>query len=258
MNSVLDNEHSDLVVLNGDLISCEYVAPGKDNDLIDRIVAPLVIRNLPFAATFGNHDYSETCNPRSMASHMWWDIKGRNDNKLSFTTQSVEGPTEEIGWSNYFIPVYSSTDGSKLEMLLWFFDSKGGHVYQPGANLDIPTTSYVDKRVCKAASDQRPAHILTSQVVTWFQATRDQFNKQNGRVIPSLAFVHIPIQATRAFQKSRRNAETEPGLQAEIIGHQDDCPGIDCYNGGDYDFMKALVETQGLISVFSGHDHGVE
>jgi hypothetical protein len=152
MNSVLDNEHSDLVVLNGDLISCEYVAPGKDHDLIDRIVAPLVNRNVPFAATFGNHDYSETCNPRSMASHMWWDIKGRNGNKLSFTTQSVEGPTEEIGWSNYFIPVYSATDGSKLEMLLWFFDSKGGHIYQPGANLNIPTTSYVDKRVCNAAS----------------------------------------------------------------------------------------------------------
>jgi hypothetical protein len=146
MNSVLDNEHSDLVVLNGDLISCEWVAPGKDTEIIDHIIAPLVHRDLLFAATFGNHDYSETCSPRSMASHMWWDVKGTDGKKLSFTTQSVE----EVGWSNYYIPVYSSTDGSKLEMLLWFFDSKGGHVYQPGTNLNTPTSSYVDKKVCRS------------------------------------------------------------------------------------------------------------
>jgi hypothetical protein len=100
--------------------------------------------------------------------------------------------------------------------------------------------------------------MLTCQVVSWFEETRDQFNKQNGRTIPSLAFVHIPVQATRAFQKARRNPETEPGLDTEYIGHQDDCPGIDCYGGRDIDFMKALVATEGLISVFSGHDHGTE
>jgi hypothetical protein len=88
---------------------------------------------------------------------------------------------------------------------------------------------------------------------------RDNFNSQNGRIIPSLAFVHIPVQATRAFQKSGRLSKTaNPGLNTEIIGHEDDCEGSDCYNHRDYSFMKALVETEGLISVFSGHDHGVE
>lgn len=60
MNSVLDNEQPDLVVLNGDLISCEFVAPDKFESIIDEIVTPIVNRDLPFAATFGNHDYSET------------------------------------------------------------------------------------------------------------------------------------------------------------------------------------------------------
>lgn len=103
------------------------------------------------------------------------------------------------------------------------------------------------------------ASILIGQVVSWFQGTRDQFNRQNGRAIPSLAFVHIPVQATRAFQKSgARGENTEPGLETEFIGHQDDCAGNDCYNHRDYGFMKALVETQGLMAVFSGHDHGTE
>jgi predicted MPP superfamily phosphohydrolase len=147
MNSVLDNEQPDLVVLNGDLISCEYVAPDKFNGIIDQVVSPLVKRNMPFAATFGNHDYSETCSTSSMGSHMWYDVKGTDGKRLSFTTQSVEGLLEEVGWSNYYIPVYSSTNDNKLEMLLWFFDSKGGRVYQPGKNLDIPTPGYVDDRV---------------------------------------------------------------------------------------------------------------
>jgi hypothetical protein len=61
MNSVLNNGHTDLAVLNGDLISCENVAIDMFNNIIDRIVSPLVDRSLPFATTFGNHDYAEDC-----------------------------------------------------------------------------------------------------------------------------------------------------------------------------------------------------
>jgi predicted MPP superfamily phosphohydrolase len=147
MNSVLDNKHADLVVLNGDLLSCEYVAPDRYNDLLDQVVLPLVSRNLPFAATFGNHDYSETCNTHDMSAHMWYDVKGTNGKKLSFTTQSVDGANRDVGESNYYIPVYGSKDGRKLEMLLWFFDSKGGHVYQPGKNVDEPTGDNVHDKV---------------------------------------------------------------------------------------------------------------
>jgi hypothetical protein len=67
------------------------------------------------------------------------------------------------------------------------------------------------------------------------------------------------VQATRAFQRSGRLGEnTEPGLNTEEISHEDDCPGSDCYNYRDYDFMEALAETEGLMAVFSGHDHGIE
>lgn len=156
MNSVLDNEAPNLVVLNGDLISCEWVASQDANKLIDQIVAPLASRSIPFAATFGNHDASQTCDTRSMSEHMWWDVKGANGKKLSFTTQSVAGDVSKVGWSNYYIPVYSSTDSTELKMLLWFFDSKGGRVYQPGAG-DVAVDNWVDEKVqyasCKPLTD---------------------------------------------------------------------------------------------------------
>lgn len=88
------------------------------------------------------------------------------------------------------------------------------------------------------------------------------FRRQHGRVIPSLVFVHIPVHATAVFQKNSRSATAEPGLNEESIGHQGDVcdsAGNNCnYNGGDGPLMKALVETEGLMAVFSGHDHGVE
>lgn len=260
MNTVLDNEHPDLVILNGDLLSCEYVSPTSYNTLLDQVVSPMITRDLPFAATFGNHDYSETCNTHDMAAHMWYDVKGMSGKKLSFTTQSVDGANQDVGESNYYIPVYSSKDSERLEMLLWFFDSRGGHVFQPGANLDTPTGDSVHDRVPHFPSQTHPPHSLAypPQVVTWFQQTRNQFTQQNARIIPSLVFVHIPVQATRAFQKTLRTEATEPGIDDDVIGHQGDCPGIDCYTRADYGFMKALVETEGLVAVFSGHDHGVE
>lgn len=85
------------------------------------------------------------------------------------------------------------------------------------------------------------------------------------RVVPSLAFVHIPVHATWSFQQKKAggaNPNTEPGIDEEIIGYQgDECDiaGDNCeYTGRDSPFMKALVETEGLMAVFSGHDHGID
>ncbi|CAE7219698.1 hypothetical protein CFE70_010204 [Pyrenophora teres f. teres 0-1] len=244
MNSILDNEQPDFVVLNGDLVSCEWVAPEYLNELTDQIVAPLVDRNLPFGATFGNHDASKTCSTVSMSEHMWNDVKGKNGQKLSFTTQSVSGDYDQVGWSNYFIPVYSSTDSNELKMLLWFFDSKGGRKYQPTGD-DVQLPNWVDQKV-----------------VDWFRSTNSDFRQQYGRAIPSLAFVHIPIHATSAFQDDGYGSTTNPGINEEAIGQQgDSCDnsGNNCnYNGADIPFMKALVESEGLMAVFSGHDHMVD
>lgn len=52
-----------------------------------------------------------------------------------------------------------------------------------------------------------------------------------------------------------------PGLNTEqvtpqgvVCDSEDDCP----YTGADTPFMQALVDTEGLMGVFSGHNHGVE
>lgn len=147
MNSILEIERPNLVVLNGDLTSCEWVASQDVNTLVGQILAPLINRSLPFAATFGNYDASKTCSTRSMSERMW-NTKDKNGQRLSFTTSSVPGPDDIVGTSNYFVPVYSSSDKNKLAMLLWFFDSRGGRVYQPSGD-EIPVDGWVNEEVLK-------------------------------------------------------------------------------------------------------------
>ncbi|KAJ4982975.1 inactive purple acid phosphatase 16-like protein 2 [Stagonosporopsis vannaccii] len=248
MKSVLNNEQPSLVVLNGDLISGEFVAPENMSSLIDQVTDPLTERNIPYAATFGNHDMSKTCSTRIMSEHMWDHVKGKNGKRLSFTTSSVSGPYEQVGTSNYYIPVYASSGGGnpQLSLMLYFFDSKGGRDYQktdPNGD-DIPVPGWVDDKV-----------------TSWFRLTRDAIRQQEGRAIPSLAFVHIPPHAARALQRSGRDPNLAPGINEELIGHQafvcDSNKNCD-YTGADIPFMQALVDTEGLMGVFFGHDHGVD
>jgi hypothetical protein len=124
MDSVLDIEHSDFVVQNSDLISCDFAGLDQYRDIIDHVVSPLLQCTLPFVAIFGNHGYPETCSPISVAQHI------ANSRRLSFTMQSVDGPVEQVGRSNYYIPGYSFYDEKKFVMLLWFLDSRGRHFFR--------------------------------------------------------------------------------------------------------------------------------
>lgn len=148
MNNVLNAESgTDLVVLNGDLTSCEWIGPQDVNGTIDKIINPLINRNIPFAATFGNHDMSATCNTRSISEYIW-NAANKNGHQLTWTTSTVEGDYNHVGTSNYYIPIYGSRGGGnpKLKMILWFFDSKGGRQYQPGGP-NVPVADWVDDKV---------------------------------------------------------------------------------------------------------------
>jgi len=53
MNTVLDNESPQLVVLNGDLITGENTYLSNSTYYVDRIVQPMVQRGLSWASTYG-------------------------------------------------------------------------------------------------------------------------------------------------------------------------------------------------------------
>jgi hypothetical protein len=243
---VLDAEsRPNLVVLNGDLTTGENTFRENSTAYLDKIVAPLVARGLPWASTYGNHD--SQFNLSSLAL-----LARENRYKNSLTCSMVPG--REAGVTNYYLPVYDSGfrwPWSAPKLLLWFFDSRGGSYFQEhdGDGNEVPRPNWVDE-----------------SVVRWFRRTNNALTARWRRTIPSLVFVHIPTNASRAAQTEDGIGQyTEPGINDDYALAQqgegwcedgtndnEECP----YGGQDAAFMQALVDIPGILGVFSGHDHG--
>lgn len=245
INDILDAESQQLVVLNGDLITGENTFKENSTTYVDEIVQPLLSRNLSWASTYGNHDsdYNISRSGILAREHLWTNSR---------TRQMVTGPN--AGVSNYFLPVYANDCRNLYKcgpaLLLWFFDSRGGFLYQQrDANGDkIGQPNWVDQ-----------------SVVSWFQTTSTSFAKSYNRTIPSLAFVHIPTNASQAAQlEVGIDPNRQPGInddydlaqQAQGWCADGSNDGSCSYGGQDVPFMRAITSTPGLMAVFSGHDHG--
>lgn len=123
VRKVLQADQTQLVVLNGDLITGDGTRPENSTDYLDHVVAPIVEANLPWASTYGNHD-----NQPSLLTDNLFNREKTYTNSL--TQRMVQSDSVETGITNYYLPVYSA-DGSQdtPELILWFFDSRGGYVY---------------------------------------------------------------------------------------------------------------------------------
>lgn len=239
IRTILDTEQPNLVVLNGDLITGENTYLHNATHYLDHIVEPLVERSIPWASTYGNHDQQfNLSSERLLERELTYPT-------LSYTRSMMTSP--DAGVSNYVLPIYPNSsiadDASAPALLLWFFDSKGGSEFQREQDGETPD----DRRV------PIPDFVHPS-VVSWFLQTNAKLLQQYGQRIPSLAFVHIPVFAMAAYQRSRVERHREPGIN-------DDDPlspqsiKFGTYTAEDVPFMKALVDV-GVRAVFSGHDHG--
>ncbi|OQN99447.1 hypothetical protein B0A48_14424 [Cryoendolithus antarcticus] len=243
MNAILDGEQQQLVVLNGDLITGENTYRHNSSTYIDQIVAPLVQRGNYWASTYGNHD-----SDFNLSRHALFAREQHYANSL--TANMVH--TSDAGVTNYYLPVYSRDRQDRTpKLLIWFFDSRGGNQYQQQVNgTGVPIPNWVNP-----------------SVVEWFTSTKQNLSRhyQNAS-IPSLAFVHIPVSAMLAFQQASAGVSPtqEPGINDDNpLAPQGDAQGQGSvsgttftYGGQDVPFMQALLDTPGLMAVFSGHDHG--
>lgn len=239
MRTILDTESPDLVVLNGDLITGENTYLHNATHYLDQIVQPLVERQLPWASTFGNHD-----SQFNLSSERLLERELKEFPTSSYTRSMIR--STDAGVSNYVLPIFPSTGDGSAEapaLLLWFFDSKGGSKFQEEQDGKTPD----DRRV-------PIPDFVHSSVAEWFTQTNAKLTQQYGHAIPSLAFVHIPIFAMSAFQKTGVDKNFHPGINDDDpLSPQSMKTGV--YTAEDVPFMKSLVDV-GVKAVFSGHDHG--
>ncbi|KAF4857284.1 putative inactive purple acid phosphatase 16 [Colletotrichum siamense] len=242
MNDVLDKAKPDFVVLNGDLITGENAFLENASFVLDQIVQPMLDRNLPWSSTYGNHDYQFNLSGS--------DILAREGKWVNSRTKTMV--SGDVGVSNYYLPVYASDctkDSCAPELLLWFFDSRGGFKYlqKDSSGNQVGNPNWVDE-----------------SVVSWFKSTSSDLVDKHKKNITSLAFVHIPPDASRAVQAKGIDPAKEPGinqdnpLSRQSEGWCSDGTNKDTcsYGGQEKAFMQAVTATPGMLAVFSGHDHG--
>ncbi|EGX90689.1 Metallophosphoesterase [Cordyceps militaris CM01] len=238
--SVLDMEQPDFAVINGDLINGDSTRLDNSTHYLDQIVQPLIARNLTWGSTYGNHDHQPNLSGELLLA--------REQKFPGARTQSMV-PGVAAGSSNYYLPVYAATCRDVRccapKLILWFFDSRGGYYYQQRDRLGraVHHPNWVDE-----------------SVVRWFEATGAQLRKRYGRIIPSLGFVHIPAYASVELQARGVDPNRQPGINDENASPQaqgwceggtHECP----YGKQDAGFMTAISKTEGLMGLFSGHDH---
>lgn len=245
MRQVLATEKPDLVVLNGDLITGENTFQFNSTKYVHQIVAPLIEGQYLWASTYGNHD-----SKFNLSREALYKEEARFEN--SFTQH---GPSGTDGVTNYVLLVYppaaesskepgwfdrtlSSEDLPKPSALLWFFDSRGGAEYQH-----------------EPANEDNIDDVVTNGTVNWFRKTSANLRARYGS-LPSLAFVHIPILPFVDLQQQSDPAvhgPHYPGLNADVPPAQQ---GYSKTGREAIPFMQALLDTPGLHSIYSGHDHG--
>ena len=159
VDSVLQHERPDLVVLTGDIL---WGQPAQDHlyNVLNRIAKYKV----PFVYEFGNHDSEMT----GLTNHDLYNMARKVKNNLM--------PDIREGKELDYVLRILSHDGSRTAAALYCLDS---HSYPAGFPKDKSHGTYA---------------WLTFEQVEWYRQNSRLLTQQNGGTpLPALAFFHIPL-----------------------------------------------------------------
>ncbi|QIZ37294.1 metallophosphoesterase family protein [Saccharopolyspora sp. ASAGF58] len=235
MNAVLDDQRPDLVILNGDNITSGCDTELEMRQAMNNIVQPMEERKIPWAITYGNHDEDSTAKGGLDESEMleFYRSYAYNVNEL--------GPRGVTGTGNMNLFVHGSR-GNDPKFNLWLLDSGR---YAPG-NIagqnfaGYPTWDW-----------------LRMDQVAWYFQRSVEIERQVGRKVPGLMFIHIPLWEYRFMWfgsvDGRTDADHARGVARHgIVGERNEaeCPGP--FNSG---MFNAILTRGDVKGVFCGHDH---
>ena len=243
LNKAYDDTKPDLIVLTGDnilgnhLYDCELWTPlfvkDKPSEMkamgvaIDKLIAPIEERKIPFAMIYGNHDDRNRMTKEEQA-----------DFYRQYSCNIGLDGTESGDCDTYNIPIYSE-DGKEIKFNIWMLDS-----------------AWHDKEQDKCFEYVKP------EAIEWYKKTSAQLKEQNGgKPVPSLMFQHIPMLETFELIE-----ECDPSDEGAIEGPENkyyklkaECEG----EIGEYisavekktGQMEAIKECGDVKAVVFGHDH---
>ena len=203
VREMVETEKPDLVVVTGDII---YSAPADST--LSVVLKTFAQLGVPFCMTFGNHDYDF----KTPAVALY--------NQMQKTPNCVM-PVLQGKNTDYSLPILSS-NGKRTAAVLYCIDTHnkpaiggiGGYQW------------------------------ISHNQITWYRQRSTVYKQKNGgRPVPSLAFLHIPLPE---FNYATANT------QCPMYGSRLEKAYSPSINSGMFASIKEMGDIMG---VFCGHDH---
>ena len=215
----------DLILVTGDI---SYTIPiqtfSRDNLLpIYQFCTFMNSVGMPWAMVYGNHDTEAAagCTAEELSRLYQEYFLRQPDCPMLY----ADVQPDIYGRYNQYIRV-ENPDGS-LNRLLFLVDSND---YVQGADA---------KKYDSVHADQ----------IAWYAEAIDEVSAQEGRLVPSFVFMHIPFRAYAdaydALQDGSPEAQYLFGANNEAVSHPDHDSG----------FFDCIVDKSSTQAVFVGHDH---
>lgn len=208
---VLDNK-IDLIELTGDLFMLSNVQ--TVNDLLSFLEG----LNIPYAATWGNHDREGKYNPS------WLTKKFLNAKNSLYTEVDYD---DVYGYSNYVINVKAGSD------VKWQI-----------ANIDSGA-SYSDS----AFAIGRTYDFIRESQAEWWKAEHDLV----GETVPTIAYYHIP---QHEMEVAFNEVSADPSSHKHKFYKLEDFASSEAQTE-ESEFFK-VAKNHGLKAAFMGHAHSVD
>lgn len=210
---ILDDEKPDLVILSGDQV--EGPSAPDTQTAIFKVVQPLIERQIPWAAIFGNHDdEGERSIPRAAQMAIMQSLP---------YSLSQPGPENIEGVGNYYVEVLAPSPSEHSAITIYLLDTHG---------LSPDERKY------------RGYDWLKENQVEWFRTTSESLKKAKAHakythIHMDMAFIHIPLPEYGETGNIVKGGKWDEEVMA---------PGLNTH------FYDALAE-HGVVAVGCGHDH---
>lgn len=234
----------------------------KVRDTFSAFLGPVINAGVPFAATYGNHDFQCGILPDEQD-----DIYREFPGCLNPEADAADGSPLAIEPGTFALPVLSS-DGSEHVAMGVMLVNSGDYAGKPEEN-DAQYPRYVAHSRGLDLADSDGYGTPSAEAIAWLGDVQRTLAERNGdgEPVPSITFQHIPPQefydcltevpawTPNAVEGARNyagrcyvlnDAVCRPGSRlGEAIGCADE-------NVGEVD---ALREAGGYFALYCGHDH---
>lgn len=227
---IVEREQPDLVLFGGDnSLGCSSEEILKN--YVEKMVAPMEARQIPWAHVYGNHDDEGKAMTRAQQQKVYESFD---------YCVSKAGPEDIKGVGNYVLPVYSSEESRTDPVFaVWGLDS-GSYVTDKGL---AGSRAVLEDTMFRGHPGSGYAYMPFSQI-QWYYNTSEEIEEYAGHKVPGMMYFHIPLQE---FYEVVLNPE-----QTGMTGVQRDpiCAGP--LNSG---MFTAILERGDIRAVSCGHDH---